>query len=373
MPKRDNHIKEYKSKSGERRFKFHLYLGLDDNGKRVNITRQGFTNYNDAKTTYDQLKANGTQGYSKPKQIKTSEMYAIWFNNYKGQVKESTANKNYQWFKNHINPIFGDQYMDKIQPKTVQKFADQKAKEIVKYRDIINLLSSLFEYAIRLGYVNENPVKKIIVPKKTSRPRRDIEHNVYSRKELTEFLEAAKKYNIRAYTYFKILSSTGLRKSEALALTWQDIDFNKNLLHVNRTLALGLNNHTIIQPPKSKMSKRTLPISARLRNALIEYKQSQKILSNKLFHTYKGTYYPISKPATWLERIYKNNPDLRKITIHGFRHTFATLLISETNVKPKTVQMLLGHEDIKMTLDIYTHINEKNREDAISSIQELNI
>lgn len=84
MPKTDSHIKEYKSKNGERRFKFHLYLGLDENGKRVNITRQGFTNYNDAKTTYDKLRASGTQGYTKPKQIKVDEMYNLWFENYKG-------------------------------------------------------------------------------------------------------------------------------------------------------------------------------------------------------------------------------------------------------------------------------------------------
>lgn len=373
MPKRDSHIQEYTNKKGERLFKFHLYLGIDDNGKRVNITRQGFTNYNEAKAIYDQLRASGTHGYTKPKQIKTDEMYQLWFDNYMGQVKESTANKTRQFYKNHIKPKFGHQFMDKIQTKSVQQFADNKAKEIVKYREVVNLLGSLFEYAMRLGYVKENPVKLIIIPKKTSRPRRDVEHNVYNRKELDDFLVAAEKYNIRAYTYFKLLSSTGLRKSEALALTWQDIDLDNNLLHVNKTLALGLNNHTIIQPPKSKMSKRTLPVSSSLKTTLIEYRKSQKILSNKLFHTYKGTYYPISKPATWLAAIYKSNPDLRKITIHGFRHTFATLLISETNIKPKTVQMLLGHEDIKMTLDIYTHINEKNREDATKSIQQLNI
>lgn len=121
-----------------------------------------------------------------------------------------------------------------------------------------------------------------------------------------------------------------------MALTWKDIDLDHNLLSVKRILAIGLNNQTIIQPPKSKMSKRVL----------IEYKQSEKILSNKLFHTLRGTYYPISKPVKWLNAIYKSNPDLRRITIHGFRHTFATLLISETDIKPKTVQMLLGHEDI---------------------------
>lgn len=373
MPKRDIHIKEYKSKSGERRFKFHLYLGLDENGKRVNITRQGFTNYNDAKTTYDKLRANGTQGYTKPKQIKVDEMYSLWFENYKGQVKQSTANKNYQVYQNHIHPIFGDQYIDGIEVKTIQKFADQKAKEIVKYKDVVRQLNTLFEHAIRLGYAQSNPVKKIIMPKKTSRPRRDIEHNVYSRKELIEFLDAAKKYNFKAYTYFKLLSSTGLRKSEALALTWKDIDLINNTLSVNRTLALGLGNKVITQMPKSKMSKRTVPISEGLKKALLDYKASEKISSRIVFHTYKGTHLTLSKPDSWLASIYRANPNLKKITIHGFRHTFATLLISETDIKPKTVQMLLGHENIQMTLDIYTHITKKNKDDATDSIKQLNI
>ena len=101
----------------------------------------------------------------------------------------------------------------------------------------------------------------------------------------------------------------------------------------------------------------------------------------------------LSKPTQWLKQVYDKdheinekfakenkldenyvlNKDLRHITLHGFRHTFATLLIENTNVKPKTVQMLLGHANIQMTLDIYTHVNNKNKEDAINSISQLNI
>ena len=81
----------------------------------------------------------------------------------------------------------------------------------------------------------------------------------------------------------------------------------------------------------------------------------------------------MTAPGNWLLKIYKANPQLRRITVYGFRHTFATLLISETDVKPKTVQMLLGHENIKMTMDIYTHITKKNEDDGIDSIRKLNI
>ena len=390
MPKRKNtSIKEYQLKSGKKRYEFVISLGQNSNGKRVQAHRRGFKSYAEAEAEFNKLSQTIPDNYVKQKQIKVSELRDLWFENYKNQVKDSTANKNKQIFDNHVIPEFGNQYIDKVTVAELQKWADKKAKQIVKYRDAINEFSILFEYGIRLNYVQDNPLKRIIIPKKTSRPRRDTEHNVYTRDELNQFLKVAKEYGSVQYTYFKLLSSTGLRKSEALALTWQDIDLNNNTLSVNKTLAYGIGGKTIIQSPKSLKSKRILPISDSLKEVLIDYKQKQKILSSKLFHTIKGTYLRMSKPDQWLNSIYakdhqdkvkyaeKHNcnpePDIKHITIHGFRHTFATLLVEETNVKPKTVQMLLGHENIQMTLDIYTHINKKNTDDAIRALKQLDI
>ncbi|MDF7672195.1 site-specific integrase [Lactobacillus sp. ESL0701] len=378
MPRRTNkQIKEYTLKSGKKKWKFQAYIGLDENGKQICVTRQGFNTYNKAASELTKLKAKGIEkSYQRPNQIKFDEIYDLWFENYKDQVKESTANKLLIMYRNHIKPVFGNKYMDKVQVKTIQRFADKKAKEIVKYKDVVRQVGILYEYAIRLGYVKENPVKRIIMPKRTARPRRDIKHNVYSREELEEFLATAKNYSIRPYTYFYLLSTTGLRKSEALALTWNDVDLVGNKISITKTLSYGYDNKLIIQSPKSEMSNRVVPISTKLKQVLLEfqnYERKQALISNKLFHTSLGKYLTLSKPDQWLRAIYKTNPKLKKITIHGFRHTFATLLISETNVKPKTVQMLMGHETIAMTMNIYTHINNSNRKDAISSIKTLNI
>ena len=394
MPKRKNtSIKEYQLKSGKKRYEFVISLGQNSNGKRVQAHRRGFKSYAEAEAEFNKLSQTKPDTYVKQKQIKVSELRDLWFENYKNQVKGSTANKNKQIFDNHVIPEFGNQYIDKVTVAELQKWADKKAKQIVKYRDAINEFNVLFEYGMRLNYVQDNPIKKIIIPKKTPRKRRDTEHNVYTRDELNQFLKVAKEYGLVQYTYFKLLSSTGLRKSEALALTWQDIDLNNNTLSVNKTLAYGLSGKTIIQSPKSPKSKRILPISDSLKEVLIDYKQKQKILSSKLFHTIKGTYLRMSKPDQWLRSIYAEDHqknvmyakkhklsknyvlthDLRHITVHGFRHTFATLLVEETNVKPKTVQMLLGHENIQMTLDIYTHINKKNTDDAIKALKQLDI
>ena len=389
MPKRKNtSIKEYQLKSGKR-YEFVISLGQNSNGKRVQAHRRGFKSYAEAEAEFNKLSQTIPDNYVKQKQIKVDELYKLWFENYKTTVKQSTAYKNEQVFKNHVSPNFGNQYIDKVTVAELQKWADDKAKQIVKYRDAINEFSKIFEYGIRLNYVEDNPIKRIIIPAKTARKRRDVENNVYSREQLDHFLKLAKESGINKYTYFKLLSSTGMRKSEALSLTWEDIDFDSNTISINKTLAYGLNGKIIVQQPKSPKSRRIVPISESLRKVLIDYKHSQKILSNKVFHTYKGDYLKISKPDQWLYSIYnkdhkskieyaeKHNcnpePDIKHITIHGFRHTFATLLVEETNVKPKTVQMLLGHENIQMTLDIYTHVNKKNTDDAIKALKQLDI
>lgn len=394
MPKRKNtSIKDYKLKSGKKRYMFQIYLGTNSNGKPIITRRRGFKSYAEAEAVFNKMSQIKPDNFVKQKQIKVSELWNLWFNNYKDTVKGSTANKTEINYKCHVLPYFGNNYIDRIQVKDLQKWADKLATELVKYRDILFIMRSLYEYGMRLGYVAENELLRIIIPRKTTRKRRDVEHNFYSKEELDIFLKVAKQVNFRVYAYFKLLSSSGLRKGEALALTWKDIDLINNTISVNKTISFGIGNKQVVNTPKTKQSKRIVPLSDNLKQVLLDYRKSEKILSDKLFHTVAGNYVSLSKPTQWLNQVYDKdheinekfakenkldenyilNKDLRHITLHGFRHTFATLLIENTNVKPKTVQMLLGHANIQMTLDIYTHVNNKNKEDAINSISQLNI
>lgn len=372
MPRKTNPaIKKYKLKSGKTKYKFQVYLGQGPQGKTIVTTRAGFDTYRAANVAFNQLKNDGLNNRVTTDHISVNDLYGLWFDNYKTQVKQSTAHKNLELYENHIKPVFGSKRLDDIKVGQVQLFADKKAKEIVKYKQVVRQLKTLFEYGKRLGYATDNPVDKIIMPKATSRKRRDIEHNVYTRQELEEFLNIAKNRPLKIYTYFMILASTGLRKSEALALTWQDIDLINNLLNVNKTLAIGFDNKLILQSPKTKKSIRQVPISANLRKVLVKYKE--ECFSDKLFATRQGRYINIAEPENWLQKIYQQNPRLKRISLHGFRHTFATLLIEETAVKPKTVQMIMGHQNIDITLNIYAHVNAANKEDARKSINQLNI
>lgn len=92
MPKQDKRIEKYETKKGVR-YRFKTYLGTDETGKAIKITRSGFLNYKEAKESFDLLRAKGLNEYVKAKQIKLDDLFQIWFDTYKLQVKEQLQKK----------------------------------------------------------------------------------------------------------------------------------------------------------------------------------------------------------------------------------------------------------------------------------------
>ena len=302
--------------------------------------------------------------FVKQKQITLDELFKLWFENYKHTVKDSTAYSMESVYHANISNHFGQNFVDQIQVKDLQLWTDNLAQTHAEFKRSMNLFSTIFEYAIRLGYMIDNPMMRVIKPARSQVKSRHIKDNVYTQEELDRFLKLAKDINPTVYTFFKLISSTGLRRGEALALTWHDIDFEKSTITVDKTLTVG----NKIGVPKTKTSNRTVPMTAGLKQVLLDYRKNRKIIFNKVF-SYNANYFNINTPRYWLKQVYKLDPSLKQITVHGFRHTFATLLIANTNIKPKTVQMLLGHANVHMTMDIYTHIVEENKQDAIQAMK----
>lgn len=154
-------------------------------------------------------------------------------------------------------------------------------------------------------------INSIIIPKYKKPSQPGSQNNVYTHKELNQFLECAKDSNLTTYTYFKLLASTGMRKSEALALLWKDINFKEGYININKTLARSEDNHTTVNKPKTQNSIRKVPLSDNIRSILEKYKLISVPKNNIIFCTRQGKYYTPNAPNYWLKAVYDKNPSTK--------------------------------------------------------------
>lgn len=346
MPKHDKHIEAYKKKDGKTYYRYKTYLGLDPlTGKRVFAGKAGFTSYNDAKVSYDKARAAGVTGSVSQKKT-FGEVYKLWLEAYKLQVKPSTIESQSTIAKIHILPYFAKNDISKIKPIKYQQWVIDLAKSYAAYRQAISIFNQVYDYGVSLGACDKlsNPYLVASIPAVRREKRMD---NYYSLEELEEFLEAASKVSRKGYIYFRLLALTGLRRSEALALTWQDV--TPETISVNKTLT-----RVGVQTPKTRRSNRLVPIDDTMYNLLLELKRSGV---DAVFSNDSGSYHDIATPRYWLAKVYKSNPQLRKITVHGFRHTFASLM---AGAGLSDVQLIMGHSSANITMGTYTHQTDRS-------------
>lgn len=359
-------ITAYKKKDGKTYYMFKVYLGIDPlTGKQINPTRRGFKSQKEAQRELNKLVYEFDQGLLKTSSGKTyADVYELWREVYVTTVKESTLNKTDQVFRDHILPVFEHKDIDKITSLQCQRFYNDMLTRFYKGKGIYNYAAMCFSYAIQpLRLVSYNPFKDIYKTKSKEKPKDPSDKGFLEKDELIMLLDAFEQHgNIKWFTFFHLLAYTGMRRGEALALTWNDIDFNKNTIKVNKTMTIGESNKLIVSPTaKTKKSNRVIEIDPTTSKHLQKWKSEQKVkgLENIVFSNTKGSYIALPKAGQMLDRIFKNYNLQEKIqntriTPHTFRHTHCCHLF-DSGADLKSVQARLGHEDELTTLKVYNH------------------
>ena len=371
-------IKKYTKKDGSTAYMFQAYLGTDpDTRSRIRVTRQGFSTKKEASLALSRLKVDADEGLF----VKTSNdtfqaVYELWLDQYRNTVKESTLHKTMQLFKNHILPAFGSMKIDKISVSFCQKKVNKWFGIHTKYNIIRSYTSAVLKFAIRMDLIKSNPMDKVTLPKRMDEVGKDESLKFYDKDELQRFfecsaIEAKRTNNLLWHTLFRLLAFSGMRKGEALPLTWNDLDLENGTISINKALTRGLENRLIIQTPKTVSSKRIImldPITLsmlntwRKRQAMDFLKLGFNTMSGEqlIFPNTKNEFMSPTRPDKVLDRIIKKN-DLKRITVHGFRHSHCSILF-EAGASIKEVQDRLGHSDPQTTLKIYAHVTEKAKE-----------
>lgn len=369
-------FKQYDTKKGKR-WLFKHYIGTnEETGKRESVLRRGFATKKEANLALSRLLLEIEQGgFKKNKKYKYHEVATMWLEQYKNTVKESTYAKTLFYFEKHILPVFGNLYINNITASTCQKAINKwHKKKYAMYKLWFNYTSKIFEYAITLNIIDTNPTVRVTIPKKMAIIQEDDYSNFYNKEELQHFfkcLEADNRY--MQLTLFRILAFSGIRVGEALALNWQDINFKESTIRINKTVSQGIHGKTLVQTPKTKTSIRTLSIDPQTINILKTWRKKQKeyylmcgintLKPRQLIFSNKNNTFLESRSIVYLMNSIVEKHNLKRITTHGLRHTHCSLLF-ESGANLQDVKERLGHSDIQTTMNIYTHVTEKAKENT---------
>lgn len=376
-------IKKYTTKNGETRYLFQTYLGIDPaTGKERRTTRRGFKTQKEAKQAErnllldveeNGLPSNQSDGFQDPT---FEELASLWLENYKTTVKPSTFENVKSKVEKMTEEHFKELKLKKITVAYCQRVVIELSKTYVLYNHYLSVINRIFKYAVLMDILNSNPFDKVIKPKSRQVQRKG---NFLTKEELKEFLKLAQTATL---SYFfplvHLMSYTGLRQGEALALKWSDIDFENKKITVNKT-AVRIKEKQTLQTPKTKNSKRVISIDPTTLSILKSWKKDQiKIYfkngkhfegdDNFIFTNQRGDWVHIHNFIPYFKRFVTDHK-LKPITPHGLRHTHASLLFS-AGVEPKNISDRLGHSTVQITLDLYTHITEEQRSDTVEKLLE---
>ena len=351
MARRERNV--FKRKDGRYEARYIKYR--DENGKAKYGSVYAPT-YATVKLKLDKAKAEirkNTDLLEPPKQTIVNAV-ETYLNNIKHQIKESTYGLYARYSENYISPHFKDTFVSRLTPEMAQGFVDgllQSGLSVVTVQSVFTFLKNGVKTLL------PKDALAISLPKKQPNKIEVLTNDEQRRLELT-----AKNSDDINRIGILICLYTGIRVGELSGLLWADIDFERRVLSVNRTVQRIRNTEgtgktkIICLTPKSDTSRRDIPLPTFLVEMLGEHK---KVSTASYIITFNGN--PI-EPRT-IQRRFKKLlaiAKVRNVNFHILRHTFATRAL-ETGFDIKTLSEILGHSSATITLTKYAHVLDEHK------------
>lgn len=289
-----------------------------------------------------------------------------WISTVTKRVKESTSSNYIMKLQKHILPEFGNKSISNLSADSVYSFIEKKRREGLSDRyisDILVLLKSIFKYSVRKYHINDIMVN-VSMPKK-GKPDIQLLDDC-EQKKLQSVISARKDHTSIGVA---LSLTTGIRIGELCALQWKDIDLEKRILTVRKTIQRiqvkesGRKTKLIITSPKSETLKRSIPITRNMVDLLL------KIKGDSEDYVLSGNTKPV-EPRAMQYRFAKmlKNAKLPSVHFHSLRHSFASNCI-KSGFDVKALSELLGHSSVEITLNRYVHSSFEQKREYMERLQ----
>lgn len=307
--------------------------------------------------------------------MKYKEWLSVWLKNYiSPSAKQRTYHTYLAMIEKRIVPKIGDYRLNDLSPMILQSYVTEllncgntltnSGLSVSTVNLIITIIQNSLKTAFMLGKTKEYNANRIKRPKLKQKSV-----SCFSIAEQKKIEKAVKSDKRKKMLGVLVCLYTGLRIGELLALTWEDVDFKKGLLTVNKTCHDGKNKNgfcQVINEPKTESSKRIIPVPKQLMCMLKELKTSQK---SKYVVSKKGS--PVSLRSyqrSFCLMLQKQGIEHRGF--HALRHTFATRAI-ECGMDVKTLSEILGHKNATVTLNRYAHSLLEHKSNMMNKLGKL--
>ena len=367
--------------NGKNYFKAYATLGKDENGKLIRKQFYGESK-KEAEAKRDAYMFNIKSGLNASyEKLTFASAYKQWFETVH---KPTLALSSIIRYERDNKRIYATTFMH-------MRLLDIRALHIQQsYNDMLGaghsvisvinmgkLLSAFFKYAVKTDMIIKNPMLAVVKPKVR---KIEVEKPTLEKDDLHKIITYAQSH--ANMFIFVFLAFTGLRQGEAMALTYNDIDFTKGIVRVNKSVGYLYIDGTyspVVSSTKTTCSTREVPLLENLRQAFDSYIMHEKSKHEKLgvpfdknsivFSTDACSYIEAKNLRIRFHRLLKRL-DIDIINIHALRHTFCSWL-AENGVNIKTASELMGHADVNTTMKIYTHVQQEEKKRSIETLANI--
>ena len=357
--------------SVRKRGKFYEYyfdVGKDENGKRRRKSKSGFSTKSECEKALALAIAEfeNTGRVTKESNLSVDQYMKYWYEKhvmikcrYKTQVDYKRI------IDKDISPYLGYYYLKNLTPRTVQDFLDMHYQRGVS-KSTMDMIFSVLKYSLDMAvfpyeFIKENPSRYIKMKYKFNK----VDVNRISLEDAQAVLSYLRENYYNYYIPYLIMFHTGLRRSECIGLTWDNIDLKNKILKV-RHQALFKNGNMVLAETKTPSSVGDIIIGDTLRNELIIYKEvlKEKRVNHNFVCVNTNYEHMTLNNFNWVVRKIKTDLNIRA-NAHSFRHLHGQILL-ENKANIKGIQQRMRHANVKTTLQTYLRSSDKIDNETIN-------